>query len=163
RWTSAEKQRLMAAQTRLLPQAELIDTTSGNKILIPVWLEMCIVLLFLVGALAIQAINMFGFPGYSVDEGNYMSNAWAVLHGNIVTYPYTYSHPRLGWIQIAAWVQLTGGFAQFGDAIASGRVLMLVLATGSSLLLYLATSRLTGSRSAALLAMLIYTLSPLSL
>ncbi|HEY4388554.1 MAG TPA: glycosyltransferase family 39 protein [Ktedonobacteraceae bacterium] len=162
RWTSAEKQRLMAAQTRLLPQADLIETAPGNIISIPVWLEICVVLLFLAGTLVIQATNMFHFPSYSVDEGNYMSNAWAVLHGAIVPYTYTYAHPPLGWVQIAAWLQLTGGTA-FGDAIASGRVLMLGLAAGSSFLLYLMTSRLTGSRSAALLAMLIYTLSPLSL
>src|SRR5262249_10498137 len=39
----------------------------------------------------------------------------------------------------------------------------LVLAAASSLLLYLTASRLSGSRSAALLATLIYALSPLSL
>src|SRR5260370_2291463 len=64
---------------------------------------------------------------------------------------------------MAAWAKLRGGIASFGNAIDSGRVLMLVLATASSLLLYLITSRMSGSRSAALLAMIIYTLSPLSL
>lgn len=163
RWISMEKQRLMAAQTRLLPQAELTDVLPGHELSIPTWLEVGVVLLFLAVALTVQAINMFSFPAYSIEEGNSMSNAWAILHGSIVPYTYTYTHPPLGWLQIAAWAQLTGGLASFGDAIASGRVLMLAIAAGSSLLLYLITSRLSGSRSAALLAMLIYALSPLSL
>lgn len=163
RWTSVEKQRLMAAQTRLLPQAEPINATLRHEITLPIWLETLLVLLILSATLTVQALNMFNYPAYTVAEGNYMANAWAVLHGSIVPYAYLYDHPPLGWIQIAAWTQLTGGIASFGNAINSGRVMMLLLAAGSSLLLYLITSRLSGSRSAALLAMLIYTLSPLSL
>ena len=92
-----------------------------------------------------------------------MANAQAILQGKITPYAYDYSLPPLGWIQIAGWVKLTGGIASFGNAINSGRVLMLVMAGTSSLLLYLVTRRLSGSRGAALLAMLLYTLSPLSL
>jgi hypothetical protein len=163
RWTSAEKQRLMAAQTRLLPQVDTVSSTLLHEITIPTWLEMCVVVLFLCIPLVVQALNMFNYPAYTAEEGNYMSNAWAVLHGQITPYTYTYDHPPLGWIQIAAWVQLTGGLASFSNAINSGRVFMLVLVAVSSLLLYLSASRLSGSRSAALLATLIYTFSPLSL
>ncbi len=163
RWISAEKQRLMAAQTRLLPQADTFSSTLLHEIAIPTWLEMFVVVLFLCIPLVVQALNMFNFPVYTVEEGNYMSNTWAILHGQITPYTYTYDHPPLGWIQIAVWVQLTGGLASFTNAINSGRVFMLVLASVSTWLLYLSTSRLSGSRSAALLATLIYTFSPLSL
>src|SRR5947209_8083554 len=152
RWTSAEKQRLIAAQTRLLPQIEMANSTQAQEITIPVGLEALVVGLVLCITLVVQAINIFNFPAYTADEGNYMSNAWALLHGQIAPYVYTYNQPPIGWMQIAGWLQLTGGIASFGNAINSGRVLMLVLATASSLLLYLITSRLSGSRSAALLA-----------
>jgi len=92
-----------------------------------------------------------------------MANTEAILHGRITPYVYDYSLPPLGWIQIAGWVKLTGGIASFGNAINSGRVLMLVMAGISSLLLYLVTSSISGSRGAGLLAMVLYTLSPLSL
>jgi 4-amino-4-deoxy-L-arabinose transferase-like glycosyltransferase len=121
------------------------------------------VLALILGALLVfQALNVFHAP-YTSDEGTLMANALAILQGKITPYLYDYSHPPLGWIQIAGWARLTGGIASFGNAINSGRVLMLILAIASSLLLYLITRRLSGSRSAALLGMILYTLSPLSL
>ena len=163
RWTSAEKQRLLAAQTRLLPQIDTFDTAQWQEIPIPGWFE-AIVVAFVIGiTMLVQALNIFNAPAYSVEEGNSMSNAWAILHGMITPYAYTYNHPPLGWIQIAAWLRLTGGLSSFGNAINSGRIMMLLVAGASSLLLYLIASHMSGSRSAALLAVLIYTLSPFSL
>src|SRR5258708_8746988 len=92
-----------------------------------------------------------------------MSNAWSILHGMIQPYAYGYGHPPLAWIQIASWVQLTGGFFIFGNALNSGRVLMLFYAVGCSLLVYLIVRRLGASRSSGLLAMIIFSLSPLSI
>src|SRR5215469_2644310 len=163
RWTSAEKQRLIEAQTRLLPDVDTFNAAQWREIAIPLWLEGVVVALVLCATLVIQAFSLFNYPAYSPNEGNFMANAWALLQGKIAPYMYTYAHPPLGWVQIAAWAKLAGGIASFGNAINSGRVLMLVLATASSLLLYLITSRMSGSRSASLLAMIIYTFSPLSL
>lgn len=163
RWTSAEKQRLMAAQTRLLPQLDTANAAQGQELTVPFGLEGLVVAIVLGITLVVQAINIFNFPAYTVDEGNYMAYAWALLHGQITPYIYTYNQPPLGWVQIAVWLRLTGGINSFGDAINSGRVLMLLLAGASSLLLYLVASRLSGSRSAALLAMIVYALTPLSL
>ncbi|HLI06989.1 MAG TPA: glycosyltransferase family 39 protein [Ktedonobacteraceae bacterium] len=163
RWTSAEKRRLVAAQTRLLPQLETANAALRQEITIPLALESLVVALAIFITLVVQAINIFNYPAYTAAEGDPMASAWALLHGQITPSVYTYNQPPLGWIQIAAWVQLTGGIASFGNAINSGRVFMLVLAAASSLLLYLITSRLSGSRSAALLAMIIYALTPLSL
>lgn len=163
RWTSAEKQRLVSAQTRLLPQIDTFNAAQWREIPIPVWFEGFAVALVLAVTLVIQAFNVFNAPTYTADEGNVMSNAWAILQGKIVPYIYTYDHPPLGWIQVAAWARITGGIASFGNAINSGRILMLIMAVGSSLLVYLITSRLSGSRSAAFLAMVLYSLAPLSL
>src|SRR5438270_4290396 len=106
---------------------------------------------------------MFNYPRYELDEGTYMSSAWAILNGMITVYPYGYGHPPLAWIQIAGWIQLTGGFFTFGNAINSGRVLMLLFALGSSLVVYLIARHSSNSRSVGLLAMLLFSLSPISL
>src|SRR5579883_2601538 len=163
RWTSAEKQRLVEAQTRLLPQIDTYNASKWREIAIPVWLEGLVVAIVLAITLSVQALNIFNTPAYTADEGNVMANAWAILQGKITPYTYTYDHPPIGWIQLAGWARLTGGIASFGTAINSGRVFMLILAVASSLFLYLITSRMSGSRSAALLAMVLYSLSPLSL
>lgn len=164
-WTSAEKHRLPVDRMRRLPRRDTLKVIRGvqqRAIPLPNWLEGLGVALVLGASLAFQALNLF-HAAYTADEGTLMANAQAILQGKITPYAYDYSQPPLGWIQIAGWARLTGGIASFGNAINSGRVLMLILAGASSLLLYLITSRLSGSRSAALLAMLLYTLSPLSL
>ncbi len=157
-----QEKRIVASETRLMPQVEAINPV-GQAFPIPVWLEAIVVTLGLLAGLVVHAYNLFYFPHYELDEGTYMSSAWAIIHGMITPYPYGYGHPPLGWIQIAAWIQLAGGFFTFGNALNSGRVLMLLYAFGSSLLVYLFIRRLEGSRSAALLAMLIFSLSPLSI
>jgi 4-amino-4-deoxy-L-arabinose transferase-like glycosyltransferase len=165
RWTSTEKQRPLAAQIRSLAPIDTSQVSHGSQqreIPLPGWLEGLVVVPILGALLAFQALNIFHAP-YTSDEGTLMANAQAILQGKITPYTYDYSQPPLGWIQIAGWLKLTEGIASFGNAINSGRVLMLILAGASSLLLYLITSRLSGSRSAAMLAMILYTLSPLSL
>ena len=163
RWVTAEKQRITEAETRLLPGIESINPVLAKAIPFPLILEALVVLIGLVIAMAAHALNMFSYPLYGQDEGNLMSNAWAILHGMLQPYPYIYEQPPLGWIQIAAWVQLSGGFFTFGNALNSGRVLMLLFAAASSLLVYLIANRLSGSRSTGLLALIIFSLSPLSI
>ena len=156
--TSAEKQRLRPRRDTF----KVLQGVQQREIPLPGWLEGLGVALMLGASLVFQALNLFHAP-YTTDEGTLMANAQAILQGKITPYAYDYSQPPLGWIQIAGWARLTGGIASFGNAVDSGRVLMLILAGASSLLLYQITSRLSGSRAAALLAMLLYTLSPLSL
>ncbi len=130
---------------------------------VPGWLEKLVVLCGLTAACVAHAYNMFQYPRFELDEGTYMSSAWAILNGMITPYPYGYGHPPLGWIQIAGWIQLTGGFFRFGNAINSGRVLMLFFALGCSLLVYLIARQITHSRSAGLLALVLFSLSPIGL
>jgi 4-amino-4-deoxy-L-arabinose transferase-like glycosyltransferase len=158
-----QRQRIAASETRLLPKIAPINPVQPKSIPLPIWLEVIVVMLGLIGAGIAHAYNMFNYPQYGLDEGTYMSSAWAIVHGMLSPYPYGYGHPPLGWIQIAGWVQLTGGFFTFGDATNTGRVLMMFYALGSTLLVYLIVRRLDDSRVAALLAMVIFSLSPLSI
>ncbi len=163
RWIAVEKLRITQEPTRLLPDSEAINPVRARAIAFPLWLEGIVVMLALALIAVTHGFNLFSYPAYGQNEGTLMANAWAVLHGKIEPYAYIYDQPPLGWMQIAGWLSLSGGIFAFGSAIDSGRVFMLVLTAASALLVCLIARRLSGSRSAGLLAMLIYGLSPLSL
>ncbi len=120
-------------------------------------------LLLIVAGVVAHAWNLFNYPRYQGDEGVYMSAAWSVAHGQIYPYTYTYGHPPLAWILIAAWCQLTGGFFTFGTAINPGRVFMLVVGALTALFVYLIARRITGNDWVALLAMALSSFSPLAI
>src|SRR3989344_6586487 len=70
-----------------------------------------IIVILLIVSIFPHAINMFHFPYYENDEGTYMSQAWSLLKfGKLAPYTYWYDHAPLGWVFIAIWVKLTGGF-----------------------------------------------------
>ena len=156
-------ERMEASETRAMPSVAPINPQKKEQIPVPAWIEAMVIVAGLLVVLVIHALNMFGYPRYELDEGTYVSSAWAILHGLITPYAYGYGHPPLAWIQIAAWIQLTGGFFTFGNALNSGRVLMLIYAVASALLVYLIVRRMGMSRSVALLAMALFSLSPLSI
>jgi Dolichyl-phosphate-mannose-protein mannosyltransferase len=123
------------------------------------WEWFWIAAILLIAALA-HGINMFDFPYQENDEAAYMSQAWAVLKlGELAPYTYWYDHAPLGWIQIAAWNILTGGFHTFGTSVDSGRVLMLVMQVTSTLVLYRIARNISGSVVAATLVSLAFALS----
>ncbi len=108
--------------------------------------------------------NMFYFPYYENDEGIYMSQAWSLItRGTLSPYTYWYDHAPAGWILIAAWTVVSGGFFTFGNAINSGRILMLLLHIGTALGLFFIAKRLTGRVFPAVLATIIFSLSPLAI
>ena len=124
------------------------------------WEWVLISAILLVAALA-HGINMFHYPYFEDDEGTYMAQAWAILHqGQLAPYTYWYDHAPAGWIQIALWELLTGGSQTFGGAIQSGRVLMLLFHLGSVYLVYRIARDASGRVLPAVLAALLFTLSP---
>jgi len=126
--------------------------------------ELLLVILLLVISGVSHGYNMFHFPYYENDEGTYMSQAWSlVTEGKLAPYTYWYDHAPAGWMLIALWTKLTGGFFTFGMSVNSGRVLMLVLHLISSALLYYIAKRLSGTKLAGIIAVLIFSLSPLGI
>jgi 4-amino-4-deoxy-L-arabinose transferase-like glycosyltransferase len=121
-----------------------------------------IALCVLIG-LATHGWNMFRYPLYLTDEGIYMEQAWSVLkEGKLSPYTYFYDHAPMGWLALAGWVGvLPGGFSAFGNAINTGRVLMLVVHLASVVLMFEIVRRFTGSKPAAFLATFVFNLSPL--
>lgn len=120
-------------------------------------------LLLLISAIT-HGVNMFAFPYYENDEGTYMSQAWSLLkNGELAPYTYWYDHAPAGWVLISLWVKLTGGFFTFGTSVNSGRVLMLVIHLITAVLLYYIAKRLSGRNIAGVIAVLIFSLSPLGI
>lgn len=112
-----------------------------------------------------HAYNMFNFPYYENDEGVYMSQAWSVIKmGSLAPYTYWYDHAPAGWLFIAVWAKLTGGFFTFGASVNSGRVFMLVLHLLSTAMVFGITRKLTGNKLwTAALAALLFSVSPLAI
>ena len=123
--------------------------------------EWLLILSLLFDAAFLHGFNMFHFPYYEDDEGTYMSQAWAVANqGQLAYYTYWYDHAPLGWIQIAAWTMVTGGFHTFGPAVETGRVLMLLMQVGSTFIVYRIARSISHSMLAATMACLLFALSP---
>lgn len=112
----------------------------------------------------VHAAGMAGIPQRIDDEGTYIAQAYAVLNlGELTHYTYFYDHPPVGWLQLAGWIGLTGGFARYPEAVLAGREFVLVAALVSVVLLWLLARRLGFSRPAAAAAVAIFAFSPLAL
>jgi endo-1,4-beta-D-glucanase Y/4-amino-4-deoxy-L-arabinose transferase-like glycosyltransferase len=106
--------------------------------------------------------NMFFFPYYENDEGTYMSQAWAITHLNkLAPYTYWYDHAPLGWMILAFFSQLLGGYNSFGNAINTGRVIMLFMHISSTIMIIVTTKKITNNFYSGLVAALIFSLFPL--
>src|SRR5579884_2080057 len=100
----------------------------------------------IVGAIS-HGYHLFLYPLYITDEGIYMEQAWSVVREGILSpYTYSYDHAPAGWLIIAAWVSiLPRQFETFGNAINTGRVLMLLVHLANVYLLFKVSRRLSGS------------------
>src|SRR5690348_13473910 len=119
--------------------------------------------MLVLGALT-HGYHLFEYPLYITDEGIYMEQAWSVLReGRLSPYTYYYDHAPAGWMLIAGWVALLPRrFETFGDAINSGRALMLLAHIASVYLLFQVTARLSRSTVAAVIATFLFNFSPLA-
>lgn len=159
-----QEERVASNETRMMPSIDIPDDQPKKKRFpIPNWIEMAVVFVGLAVCLVAHYYNMFNYPRYELDEGTYMSSAWSIWQGKLWPYAYGYGHPPFAWMQIAGLIPMMGGWFTFGNAINTGRVIMLLYALGSTLLTYLVVRRMGGSRSAGLLAMVIFSLSPLGI
>ncbi|MEW5808015.1 MAG: glycosyltransferase family 39 protein [Actinomycetota bacterium] len=111
----------------------------------------------------LRLINIAGSPIRLDDEGTYVAQAFAVSQwGELAHYTYWYDHPPGGWLQIAAWMTLTGpGFGP--NAVTAGRYLMVVAAVISAGLVWLLARRVGLPRWAAAAAVAVLAVSPLAI
>jgi glycosyltransferase XagB len=124
-------------------------------------LVVLVVLLAAVGF--VQATNLLHWPNTQFDEGTYVGNAWAVGHGALTPYTYSYGHPPLSWLFIALWTWAHGLFWDGGFSVDTGRELMLLVTIISCSLLFTLARRLDMGRAVAAGAVLLFALSPVAL
>jgi 4-amino-4-deoxy-L-arabinose transferase-like glycosyltransferase len=123
----------------------------------------------LLAVLALGAVshgyNLFRYPLYLTDEGIYVQQAWSVLREWALSpYTYFYDHAPGGWLVLAAWVGiLPGQFDAFGNAINTGRVLMVLVHLASVYFLFEIARRFSGGKTAPLVATTLFSLSPLAI
>jgi hypothetical protein len=116
----------------------------------------------LIGATA-SFVGIGGSPQRIDDEGTYVAQAWAVLNlGELAHYTYWYDHPPLGWLQIAGWAGLTGGFERYAIAVLAGREASIVATLVAAVLLFALARRVGLARPTAAAASLVLLLSPLA-
>ena len=118
--------------------------------------------LLLVACGVVQAINMNNAPQRTDAEGTFVADAWAIQHGTLAHYRYTYDHPPLGWIQMAAWTWPTAAFSRASSAVVAGREFMLIVQLVSVGLLWVLARRLGLTRWASTIAVALFGLTPLA-
>lgn len=125
--------------------------------------RICLLFSLVSGALT-HGYHLFQYPLHVTDEGIYMEQAWSLLReGKLSPYTYFYDHAPAGWIVITGWVSiLPWQFQTFGNAISTGRVLMLLVHIASIYLLFQVTYRLSKSVLAAFIAAFFFNFSPLA-
>lgn len=108
--------------------------------------------------------NLNGAPSYQEDEGTYTAQAFSVLEGELAPYTYWYDHPPLGWIQLGAlaWIPQALGLGD-GTYIGATRYVIPLFFVSTALLLFLLARRLKIRLPVAILIVVIFVLSPLSL
>jgi 4-amino-4-deoxy-L-arabinose transferase-like glycosyltransferase len=117
----------------------------------------------LTGVGFVQATNMLHWPDSQFDEGTYVSNAWAVQHGALAPYTYSYGHPPLAWLLISLWTWARGLFGDTSYSIDTGRQLMFVVTLVSCSLLFILARRVGMGRAFAAAAVILFALSPVGL
>jgi endo-1,4-beta-D-glucanase Y/4-amino-4-deoxy-L-arabinose transferase-like glycosyltransferase len=126
--------------------------------------DILIVLGLLIIAGLAHGINMFHYPYFENDEATYASQAYSFIrHGKLAPYTYYYDHAPAGWMFMGFWFFLTGYSHLFGSILNSGRVFMLVLHLASCVLVYYISKKLTNHRLSGIVAVLLFSLSPLGI
>ncbi len=109
----------------------------------------------------LHVYNMTRSPAYDIDEGAILGQGWATVRlGRLDPYTYWYDHPPLGWITLGLPMWIIRELGIGASAIDAGRVLMLLINLASSFLLFHICMRLTQSRLAAMIAIVVVAASP---
>lgn len=126
--------------------------------------DLVLIALLVVVAVWLQAINMYGAPARTGDEGTYVAQAWSVAKWHMLA-PYTYwfDHPPFGWILMGGYDTVTNAFRAAPSAVDGGRQFMLLCMGASEALLFILARRVGASRWSAAVVGLLFAASPLAI
>jgi 4-amino-4-deoxy-L-arabinose transferase-like glycosyltransferase len=127
-------------------------------------LDRILIVLCMASGAVTHAYHVFLYPLYTTDEGIYMQQAWSVLkEARLSPYTYFYDHAPAGWLMIAAYaLALPMQLQTFGNAINTGRLLMVLVHVANVFFLFQIAYRLSGRRLAAVVACFLFNFSPLA-
>lgn len=155
-----------------LPETEQLHkqaVRTSKLALIKAWISRHAVSLAIMGPLLELTYFMHSWgahraPALGDDEGTYIAQAWAVQTGHgLAHYTYWYDHPPFGWITLAGWTWITGAFDGHGLSVLDGRTFMVLLSVLDAALIYLLARRLGVARLWSALAVILWSLSPLTI
>jgi len=122
-----------------------------------------IVVLLMFVIFAVQSQNLFYFPYYQDAEGTNMSNAWSAQNGgDLSPYTYTYEEPPAGSLILSLWLSVTENLNGFESDLEAGRLFMLLAHLVTVAMIYGITYKISGNTVASIVAVLIFTFSPLA-
>lgn len=102
--------------------------------------------------------------GSNDDPGTYTDQAWALLNwGKLAHYTYWYDHPPLGWVQIALYAFVTGGFHHSAVSSLMASQFMVIAQLVACALIFVFMRRLKFNRGFAALAVALFALNPLAI
>jgi len=125
--------------------------------------DVAVQVLLLTTVALIVATNATHWPATQFDEGTYVSYAWAIGHGKLANYTYSYGHPPLAWMLIFLWTWVGGIFGHATFSIDGARAFMIAVSLVSCSLLYTLARRLGLGRGFATGAVVLFALSPLAI
>lgn len=152
-----------AAEVARVPRSRLGDARAVLRRAVASRAELLVLVALLAGVGTVQATNMLHWPDMHFDEGTYVSNAWAVEHGALAPYTYSYAHPPLSWLLIAVWTWALGIFGDGTYSIDTGRQLMFVVTLVSCSLLFTLARRLDMGLAFAAGAVILFAVCPVGL
>jgi 4-amino-4-deoxy-L-arabinose transferase-like glycosyltransferase len=125
--------------------------------------QKALLLAILLFAAVTQSVNMLSYPFYDHVEGTNVANAWSIRYdGQLSPYTYNYDNPPMGWVLLAVWFTITSLAPTPETVLSSGRLFMLVIHILTLLMVYGLARRLHVSQTFAILAVLLFSLSPLA-
>jgi 4-amino-4-deoxy-L-arabinose transferase-like glycosyltransferase len=125
--------------------------------------QKALLLAILLFAAITQGVNMLAYPFYDHVEGINVANAWSIRYdGQLSPYTYNYDKPPMGWVLLAAWFTIASLAPTPETVLSSGRVFMLVVHILTLLMVYGLARKLHLSQLFAILAVLLFSLSPLA-
>ena len=132
----------------------------------PIELIMLIIALGIV--IFTHSYNMFQYPYYENDEGIYQAQAWSIVKLNqLAPYTYFYDHAPAGWMIMAFFTQIVGGFFNYNfsgiSALDTGRVVILIFKIFTVLFVYGIIKNQTGKYYLGILGMILMSVSPLEI